>query len=125
MLPKKLNPYVPNMYLNGGILTRVREQKYGISITSNFSDVRDIERQTHSSYCKGTLIISKFRKCSRDVEIELFKNCCSNLYCSSLRSTYTKKSFNRICATHNNIFRAFLQTNQRESISMASMNLQC
>jgi hypothetical protein len=46
MLPKKLNLYVPNMYLNGRILTWVCEQKYlGIYMTSNFSYERDIEQQ--------------------------------------------------------------------------------
>ena len=112
------NVFIPNMYLNGKVLKCVTEQKYlGIFITSEFSDNRDITRQIRSTYSRGNVLISKFRKCSNEVKVQLFSSFCSNLYCSSLWSNYRKDVYNRLRVAYNNVFRILMGLDRRCSIS--------
>ena len=68
---KKLN--VPTIYLNSKPVSMVVEQKYlGVFITSDFKDDRDIKRQIRAIYSRGNTLISKFRKCSNEVKVQLF-----------------------------------------------------
>jgi len=121
ILPKCLQHLnIPTMYLNNKGLDWVNEHKYlGIFINSNFSDVRDIKRQMRATYCRGNVIISKFRKCNDDVKIQLFKSFCSNMYCSHLWSVYSKNVYRRLHVAYNNIFRSLMHIDRRQSISKA------
>jgi hypothetical protein len=57
-------------------------------MTSDFKDDRDIKRQIRAIYSKGNILISKFRKCSNEIKVQLFKSLCSNVYCSHLWSSF-------------------------------------
>ena len=121
IVPKSLkNIHAPNMYLNGRVLKWVVEHKYlGIFISNDSSDARDITRQIRSTYSRGNVLISKFRMCSDEVKVQLFRSFCSNLYCSSLWTCYTKELYNRMRVAYNNIFRVLLRLDRRGSISMS------
>ena len=120
ILPKKLSKCinVPNMILEGQILKWVSEQKYlGVFISNNNCDDRDIMREVRSIYSRGNMIISKFRKCTEDVKIRLFKSFCTSLYCSSLWCNFKKVSLMKLKVAYNNIFRALMGIDRRCSIS--------
>ena len=124
ILPKWLKNFnVPNMYLNGAQLTWVHEQKYlGIIMTSTFTDNKDIIRQVRATYARGNALICKFRKCTDNVKVQLFKSFCSNFYCSSLWFNFTNATFNRLKVAYNNVFRSLMNISRRSSISAAFVN---
>jgi hypothetical protein len=111
---------VPTIYLDGKPVSMVTEHKYlGVFITSDFKDDRDIKRQIRAIYARGNILISKFRKCSNEVKVQLFKSFCSNAYCSHLWSSFSKGVFRKLQVAYNNIFRSLMQISRRSSISKA------
>ena len=88
--PKSMKSlYVPKFYLNDNVLKEVETYKYlGVVISNTFTDDCDIMRLTRSIYATGNVLISKFKKCTDDVKIQLFKTYLTNLYCSHLWSSF-------------------------------------
>jgi exonuclease III len=129
ILPKylrKLN--VPTLFLDCKPISMVVEHKYlGIFITDKFKDDRDIKRQIRATYCRGNVLISKFRKCTAEVKVQLFKTFCSNLYCSPLWCNFSKSTFKRLQVAYNNVFRGLMHISKRSSVSKAFIdhNVDC
>ena len=92
-------------------------------MTSFFTDNKDIIRQVRATYARGNALICKFRKCSDDVKVQLFKSFCSNFYCSSLWFNFNQASFNRLKVAYNNVFRSPMNIGRRSSISAAYVSL--
>jgi len=108
-MPKGLKLTVPNLYINGKNLTWVSDYKYlGIFLDSHYTDDIDINRQVRSIYARGNMLIRKFRRCSLDVKVQLFKTYCSNIYCGHLWQNYKKASLYRIKVAYNNVFRKLM-----------------
>ena len=64
------------MFLNGKGLEGLDEHQYpGVFVNSCFNDNRDINKQIRATYCRGNIMISKFRKFTNAVKIQLFKTC--------------------------------------------------
>ena len=104
------NLNIPIFTLNGKILKFVNEYKYlGVTITENLSDNEDIMRSTRYIYGAGNVLISKFKKCSDDVKVGLFKTYCSNLYGCHMWCRYYKYNFHRINVAHKQIFKKIAQ----------------
>jgi hypothetical protein len=80
-LPKDLKKCnVPDMFLLGKPLGVVKEYKYlGVVITDDKLDHRDIMRQIRAIYTRGNILLRKFRKCTDEVKLQLFKSYCTNL----------------------------------------------
>ena len=85
----------------------------GIFLRSNKCDDRDIQRQVHATYCRGNVLISKFRKCTEDVKIQLFNSFCSNFYACQLWSNYHANVYKRIRVAYNNVFRALFNLGRK------------
>ena len=116
----KLFSYLVNpvIYLDGKELHWVNECSYlGVIICSNKCDNADIYRQIRSIYTQGNTIISKFKKCSKNVKVELFKTFCYNLYGANLWSSHTAAMTHRIKVAYNNVFRKLMGIKLGESIS--------
>ena len=99
IIPKTMSKLitVPNLYLNNEKIEWVSMQKYlGLYITCDNRYDTDIRRQVKSTYSRGNMIFSKFRKCSSDVKVQLFKSFCTSVYCSSLWCHFTKKSLTKL-----------------------------
>ena len=124
IVPKQFGTLqVPAVQLNGTNLCWVDTYKYlGIFIDSSFKDDQDIRRQTRAIYARGNMLVSKFRKCTPDVKIQLFKTYCSNIYCGHLWQQYHKTTFKRIKVAYNNVFRSIMNIKDRCSISAAYVN---
>ena len=87
---------VPSVYLNRESVSVVNTYNYlGIKVTNDFTDNEDIERLTRQIYASGNALISKFKKCTEEVKITLFKTLFSNFYCCQLWYNYYKYSLNK------------------------------
>jgi hypothetical protein len=114
----------PNIILNGNSLQWLKNHQYlGVFINEYFNDDTDIKRQMKYIYAKGNMLIRKFRHCSMDVKVQLFKTYLSNLYCSQLWCLHTQGAFKRLTVSYNNIFRYLCNIKGRHSISNIFTNL--
>ena len=120
IVPKWLKSFnVPDFTLNGRKLKSVEQQKYlGVLVTNSFTDDLDIKRQIRSIYCTGNMIISRFKFCTEDVKIQLFKTYASSLYASHLWSSYMKSSSKKLKVAYNNVCRYLFRLDRYSSISM-------
>ena len=108
------NVSVPDVTLDGKCLKWIAEHKYlGVIIREDLKDDVDIQRQLRSLYARGNLLVRKFKKCSVDVKIQLFKSYCTNLYCAPLWCLYTMTMFNRLKVAYNNVFRSLMYVGRR------------
>ena len=89
--PKFLrNIQLPKFQLDCEKLKDVTVHKYlGCFIHNQLCDNDDIKRQMRSTYARGNLIIKRFRHCTDDVKVKLFKSYCCNFYGICLWSKYT------------------------------------
>ena len=89
---------------------------------NSFDDTRDIIRQVRATYARGNVLICKFRHCTDDVKLQLFKSFCGMFYCSSLWFNFSNSTLYRLKVAYNNVFRSLMKIGRRESISAAFMN---
>ena len=67
--------HIPNMSLGGENIPVVEKVKnLGVIINSKLDNNDDIARHTKRIYKQGNILISKFKHCSQDVKICLFKD---------------------------------------------------
>ena len=98
--------YLLYMFLNGNPLQWVDEHKYlEICITKDFKDNRDAKRQMTA---RGNVLIGKFRHCTDNIKIQLFKSFCSDMYCSHLWSNYSDTVYNKLKVAYTNTFRSMV-----------------
>ena len=70
-------------------------------------------------YCRGNIIIRKFKHCSDNVKTQLFQSYCTNFYCAPLWCNYSAESFRQVKVAYNKIFRNLLGLDRRTSMSAA------
>ena len=68
-------------------------------------------------YARGNTIKRKFSNCSEDVKLALFRCYCSSFYCCALWSDEDSEALQIAKVCHNNIFRYFIKTKFKDSIS--------
>ena len=115
--------YNPSIFLDNNTIKFVGEHTYlGTIISSTMSDNSDIARQIRSTYTQGNAIISRFKSCSRNVKIQLFKTYCYNLYNCQLWCSYTCALWKRMKVAYNNVFRRLLDIKRGGSVSHEYVN---
>ena len=117
--PRNLSDlHVPNLYLNNVNLEFVSGAKYlGVLISDKLNDDDDIFRQVKSLYARGNVLISRFRCCSDDVKLKLFRYFISNSYGCHLWANYKQSSFKRLVVAYNNVFRKLFNIRRGTSMS--------
>ena len=118
-MPRKMNDlFVPDFKLKGATLNKVIKQKYlGVFLCENQMDDCDIQRQMKSIYGRGNMLIRKFKFCTEEVKIKLFKAYCNSFYCSQLWCKYKKESIRKLTTAYKRIYRNFIGLNYDTSIS--------
>ena len=118
--PKGLSRlYVPSVFLNGKALNYVNEQKYlGVFICHDLSDDRDISRHVRGLYCRGNMLINKFKFCSDEVKSCLFKSYCSSVYGGPLWCIFKTASFKKLTVAFNNVYRKLFSIKRGTSMSL-------
>ena len=116
------NLYVPQLRLDGNCLKWVDNCKYlGIQIENGCNDDLDINRHVRGLYARGNLMINRFRNCSEDVKICLFKSYFTSLYGGALWNRYKKASLKKAKVAYNDIFRGLFNIMRGVSVSMLYM----
>ena len=99
----------PQVTLSGKILSFVDNFTYlGHILSDDLSDDRDILNQNQKLCGRGNMIIRKFKSCSQQVKICLFKAFCYGIYGSSLWSNFKLATLNRLKVNYNNILRRLM-----------------
>lgn len=106
---KKRFRTVPDLFLNGTKLNRVKSFKYlGHYVTENLCDDMDMERERRALAIRGNMLVRRFAYCSKQVKVTLFKAYCQSVYTSSLWTNYTQKAFSALRVQYNNTFRMMM-----------------
>ena len=101
---------IPDLFLGGQVLIFTDCKKYlGAFICDNLSDDKDIKRQIRSVYTKGNLLIKKFRNCTSEVKVKLFKSYCSSFYGCTLWARSSDASRRKLVVAYKKIFRNFMK----------------
>ena len=109
---------VPAVSLNGKPINIVKSQKYlGIVINDELSDEPDIKRHVRGLYCRGNMLVNRFRNCTPDVKNCLFKAYCSNAYGSQLWSFYKPAILKKVIVAFNDVYRNLFGIRRGESMS--------
>ena len=112
--------FKPVFVLPGKVLKNVDSNKYlGVQIESNQKDDASMNAQRVNMYCRGNIIIRKFKHCSDNVKTQLFQSYCTNFYCAPLWCNYSAESFRQVKVAYNKIFRNLLGLDRRTSMSAA------
>ena len=99
----------PNVTLNGMILKFVTDIKYlGIFLNNNECDNEDMKRQWSHFYKTGNSLIRKFRHCTENVKIDLYRTFISNMYGSQLWCSFTQSVYEKLRVSYNNVLRYFM-----------------
>ncbi len=118
--------FLPKMYLGSEMLKWIDTHTYlGAVLESNCKDNLDIFRQIKSIYARGNGLIHKFSKCSEEAKVELFRAYCSNFYLCQLWCNYNVSTYRKLKVAYNNVFRALLNVNRRDSVSEAFVRTNC
>ena len=72
---------------------------------SNHDD--DIARHIKLINAQGNMLISRFKKCSEDVKVLLFKTYMRSMYCCQLWTSVKEKFSSNVSVAYNNVFRHF------------------
>ena len=127
--PKELKHLkTPTIYLKQEPLKWVSGHKYlRVLFGNTLKDDVDIDRQVKSVYIRGNTLVRKFRKCSKEVKVQLFKSYCSNMYASHLWCEYSTASYKRICVGYNNLYQTLLNIRRgdHESKSYVERSVPC
>ncbi|XP_063389871.1 uncharacterized protein LOC134675536 [Cydia fagiglandana] len=101
---------VPPLYLNGTPLKRVTCVKYlGHLVNENLRDDADIDRERRALAIRANMIAHRFRGCTAQVKITLFRAYCTSLYSCSLWANYSQRSISALRVQFNNAFRVLLR----------------
>jgi hypothetical protein len=122
--PKSLlNLYVPDMYFNGEVLTSVTCTKYlGVVIDSSAQDNVDILRHVRAIYTRGNMLISRFKICTDEVKLCLFRSYLSSIYGGQLWTNFKSNVFKKAVVAYNNVYRKFFNIRRGPSMSAIYVN---
>ena len=117
--PKSLkNLYIPTLYLNSVPLTVVTRNKYlGVFIHEKLEDDDDIFRHVKSLYARGNMLINRFRACTHNVKVKLFRTFFTNVYGCHLWALYKQTTYRRVVVAYNNIYRKMFKVRRGDSMS--------
>ena len=73
-------------------------------MTNMLTDDIDMKRQVQAIYVRGNTLINKFRNCSDEVKLKLFKTYCNSFYCSNLWYNFSKTMYRKVKSVYNRVF---------------------
>ena len=101
----------------------VNSIKYlGFTISSVFSDERDIKARVRSTYCIANMLRTRFSKCSEHVRNSLFRYFCFSIYGINVWCHYPTSSINRLCVAYDNAYRILFNIPRRIHINETMVN---
>ena len=80
----------------------------GHYISDDMSDDRDIKRQYQYLYGRANMLVKKFKNCSDDIKIQLFRSYCTGMYTGQLWWNYSKRVMKKLVVAYNRAFRLLM-----------------
>ena len=103
--------------LGGQYVKSVDQYNYlGISLDTELSDDKDIQRQLRYQYCAANKLRASFSRCSNADNV-LFRSFCTPMYASQLWCNFRKSCMQRLWAAYNFGCRALYNLPWRASVS--------
>ena len=114
----------PKLVLNGQELSYVSDFKYlGHVIDDTGSDNKDINREIRSLFARTNILKSRFKKCSIEVKLRLFKCYCMCFYDIALWSNYSTTTFNRLNSCYIKCIKSFFGFHKYSSVTSMLLHL--
>ena len=108
----------PSFTLNGCVLNFVSEFRYlGHVLHDNLNDDDDIYREMKCLFVRTNMLISRFRHCSKNVKLVLFRSFCLCMYDVALWKYYSVTAFNQFRAAYNNCIKKLFGYARCDSMS--------
>jgi hypothetical protein len=108
----------PNFKLAGHDLAFVSQFRYlGHIIDQSMIDDKDIMREIKAMFTRANLLCRKFKRCSVEVKIKLFKSYIICLYDSPLWSNYTSGILNKLASCYVKCMKIFFGYNKYSSVT--------
>ena len=106
------------------MLNFVTEHKYlGVILDHNMSDDFDIKQQVRATYARGNVLISRFRKCTDDIKVKLFKTFCNSFYGCNIWVNYHVQAMRKLRSAYGRIFRNLLNIKDRGITKMKMVEM--
>ena len=123
--PKLLKNIVfPNIVLDSNHLQYKEAHKYlGVIICDTLCDDLDIQQQVKATYARGNALISRFRKCDKDVKVKLFKSFCNSFYGCNNWSSYHKYALQKLKSAYGRVFRQLFKVQDKLETSFTMLQL--
>ena len=80
----------------------------GHYISDDMSDNRDIKRQYQYLYGRANMLVKKFKNCSDDIKVQLFRSYCTGMYTGQLWWNYSKCVIRKLIVAYNRAFRLLM-----------------
>ena len=114
----------PSFYLSGQVVSIHRKAKYlGHVLTDQLCDDEDLFRQRRTLYAQANMLLRKFKHCSTEVKVSLFRAYCTPLYTAPLWVKFKKESMSKLQIAYNDCMRIFLCKPRWSSASELFCNL--
>jgi hypothetical protein len=108
----------PAFQLNGSSLQFVQCFKYlGHLITHDLTDDDDIQREVRNMFYRTNMLLRKFKKCSVDVKLTLFRAYCISIYDAALWKRYGKTMLAKLRSCYHKCMKIFFGYNRRYSVT--------
>ncbi|XP_072946650.1 uncharacterized protein, partial [Epargyreus clarus] len=105
----KESTFKPTFQLCGFPLKQVAEFRYlGHIVDECLGDDRDIERERRAMSVRGNMLARRFKRCSKQVKLSLFRAYCQNFYTCSLWANYKQRTLRALRVQYNNVLRVVL-----------------
>jgi len=117
-MPRTVDTYRPSVKLGGKCITWAETVKYlGYDVSCWDRDTAKLLRRKRELYANANLLSCRFRHCSNDVKVYLFKTFFSNIYCNSLWVPLSVKSLKSVQVAYNDAFRSMFGYSRMHSAS--------
>jgi len=86
-------------------------------MSNNLYDDADIKGEIHNMYVRTNMLIQRFRKCSQDVKIVIFRAYCISLYGVALWSHFSSCIMTKFKYCYNKCMKKFFGYNKYYSVT--------
>lgn len=114
----------PAFSLAGCNLLVVQQFKYlGHIIDNSCSDDADINRELKSLFTRTNVLIRRFKRCSTQVKVQLFRSFCICFYDAALWCHFTVASMNKLASSYTKCMKIFFNFDKYSSVTSMLLQL--
>lgn len=114
----------PAFTLAGCKLLFVQQFKYlGHFIDNSLSDDADISREMKSLFIRTNVLCRRFKRCSTQVKVQLFRSFCVCFYDTALWCNFTSSAMNKLASSYCKCIKIFFNVDKYSSVTTMLLNL--